>query len=93
MRKQFSCRPAALSTKSDFIHHIIDLGHDAIFFYNGNKAGICSQVENYIFSFELWYGEQIKEYKNIDLETVMADPFFNGKSINDLIDTVGFYFV
>lgn len=82
-----------LSTKSDFIHHIIDLGHDVIFFYNGNKAGICSQVENYIFSFELWYGEQIKEYKNLDLETVMTVPFFNGKSINDLIDTVVFYFV
>ena len=85
--------PQPLSTKSDFMHHIIDLGHDATFCYNSNKAGISSQVENGVFSFELWYGEQIKEYKNIDLETVMADSFFDGKSINDLIDAVVFYFV
>ena len=85
--------PQPLSTKSDFMHHIIDLGQDATFFYNGNKAGICSRVENYIFSFELWYREKIKEYKNLDLETVMSDPFFDGKSINDLIDAVVFYFV
>lgn len=62
--------PQHLSTKSDFMYHIIDLGQDATFFYNGNKAGICSRVENYIFSFELWYGEKIKEYENLDLETV-----------------------
>ena len=88
-----SSNPFPINRKSEFIHHIIDLGQDANFVYNGKNCGIFSDVENYNFSFNLWYGEQTKEYRNIELETIMSDPFFDGKSINDLLDEISFNFV
>ena len=74
--------------KDEFMHCILDLGNDAIFDYNGKKAGLSSQVKNYVFSFQVWYGNQTKEYG-----TIMADPFFDGKSINDLLEEITIYFV
>ena len=82
-----------LDKKADFIHHVLDLGQDATFVYNGKNCGIFSEVENYNFSFKLWYGEQTKKYENVELETIVSDPFFDNKSINDLLDEINVYFV
>ena len=82
-----------MNTKSNLIYHIIDLGQDATFVYNGKKCGLFSEVENYNFSFDLWYGDQTKEFRNAELETIMSDPFFDGRSINDLLDEISFNFV
>lgn len=79
--------------KSEFIENMIDLGADATFIYNDKESGLCSEVQNSIFSFQAWYGNEIKEYGTVSLETVMADPFFDGKSINDLLDKIDIYFV
>lgn len=79
--------------KDEFMRCILDLGNDAIFDYNGKKAGLSSQVKNYVFSFQVWYGNQTKEYGTVELETIMADPFFDGKSINDLLEEITIYFV
>lgn len=82
-----------MNTKSNLIYHIIDLGQDATFVYNGKKCGLFSEVESYNFSFDLWYGDQTKEFRNAELETIMSDPFFDGRSINDLLDEISFNFV
>ena len=84
-KPQFS-KYIAKNKKTDFIHHLIDLGHDATFVYNSKKCGIFSKVENYKFSFNLCYGDQTKEYGDLELETVMSDPFFDGQSLNELLD-------
>ncbi len=56
--------------------------NDITFEYNGKAAGITSTVENYIPTFQVWYGNEIKEYKTV--EDVMSDPFYDGKSLNDI---------
>ena len=79
--------------KAEFIEQITKLGGDAIFTFNGNKSGICTEVRDSIFSFTAWYGKQIKEYGKTNIDHVMEDPFFGGKSINDLLDIVEFFFL
>lgn len=79
--------------KSYFIKCIMEFGNDVTFLYNDKKCGICSVVENSIFSFQAWYGKEIKEYGQNSIETVMQDKFFDGKSINELLDVVEFWFI
>lgn len=69
---------------------ISDCCDDVFFTYNGKKSGITSTVENSIPTFQVWYGEKTKEYKDID--SVMSDNFFDGKSLDELSETVNFSF-
>ena len=69
---------------------ISDCCNDVLFIYNGKKSGITSTVKNSIPTFQVWYGEKTKEYNDID--SVMSDNFFDGKSLNDLSETVNFSF-
>lgn len=69
---------------------ISDCCNDVFFIYNGKKSGITSTVKNSIPTFQVWYGEKTKEYKDID--SVMSDNFFDGKSLNELLETVKFSF-
>ena len=79
--------------KCDFVKCIMELGNDVTFVYNNKKCGICSEVKSSIFSFQAWCGKEIKEYKQSNLQTVMEDKFFDGKSINELLNIVEFWFV
>ena len=74
--------------KSELITAMINDGVDVVFTYNGQKAGLCSNVYNGVFSFQAWCGESIKVYRHMTLESVIEDPFFDGKSISDLLKTV-----
>ena len=79
--------------KSYFIKCMIEFVNDVTFLYNDKKCGICSALENSIFSFQAWCGNEIKEYGQTPIEIVMQDKFFDGKSINELLDTVEFWFI
>lgn len=72
-------------TKAELKDIIEGCCNDVIFTYLGKPSGITSEVENYIPTFQVWHGEEmIKDYHNID--DVMNDPFYSGKSLNELID-------
>lgn len=45
-------------------------------------------MNDFIPTFQAWYGSETKEYK--DIETVMTDSFFHGKSLEELIGEVDF---
>ena len=69
---------------------IADCCNDVVFTYNGKKSGITSVVHNSVPTFQVWFGSETKEYDNVD--DVMSDKFYDGKSINDLIHDVDFTF-
>lgn len=66
---------------------IISSCMDEIYFsYNGKSAGACAEVTSYKPTFTLWYGNDTKEFDNID--DVMSSRFFDGKSLNELANVV-----
>lgn len=69
---------------------IAECCNDVIFEYNGKPSGVTSTVENYIPTFQVWHGDDVKEYHDVD--AVMEDPFYSGKSILDFMDDVEFTF-
>ena len=69
---------------------ILDCCNDVVFDYNGRKSGVTSEVKNHVPAFQAWHGSKVKEYDNVD--DVMNDKFYSGKSINDLIEVVEFTF-
>ena len=69
---------------------IADCCNDVIFTYNSKKSGITAEVHNSIPTFQVWHGSETKEYDNVD--DVMNDKFYSGKSINDLVNDIEFMF-
>lgn len=57
---------------------------------NGKKSGITSEFKNSVPTFQAWHGSKVKEYSNID--DVMNDKFYSGKSITDLAGKITFSF-
>lgn len=65
-----------------------DCCNDVVFYYKGKSAGITVTVEDYSPTYQVWYGEDTKEFNNsVDL---VYEPFFDGESIFDLIKIVEF---
>lgn len=62
--------------------------NDIVFFYQGKPSGITSEVHNFVPTFQVWHGDEIKEYDNID--DVMTDTFYSGKSLTDIAKEVEF---
>ena len=62
--------------------------NDVIFTYNGQLSGITAVVVEYVPTFQVWHGSSTKEYK--DINTLITDKFFSGKSINDLAGKIKF---
>ena len=62
---------------------ILPCVNDVYFVFNGKNCGVSSQVNDYIPIYECWYGDTIKEYSNVD--DLINDLFFDGKSIADII--------
>ena len=69
---------------------ISDCCNDVIFTYNEKMSGVTSEVHNRIPTFQVWHGDSIKEYSDVD--EVLTDKFYSGKSINELIKIVDFWF-
>lgn len=62
---------------------ILSCVNDVYFVFNNKKCGISSQVNNYVPIYESWYGNEMKEYSNVD--DLLNDLFFDGKRITDII--------
>ena len=77
-----------MSNKQDLLSVISECYSDLFFSFNGKSAGVTSTVSNYVPLFQVWYGQDTKEYSNID--DLMADPFFDGKTLVELEDVVDF---
>ena len=75
-------------TKQILKQILSDCCNEVVFSYCGKSAGITSRVNDFITTFQAWYGSETKEYK--DIETVMTDSFFHGKSLEELIGEVDF---
>lgn len=64
--------------------------NDVLFIYNGKMSGITSEVHDYIPIYQVWHGDETKEYS--DIELLMTDRFYSGNAIEDLIEKVEFSF-
>ena len=64
---------------------------EIIFNYNQKRSGITAEVEDSFPTYQVWHGNDTKEYTDIDV--LMNDPFFSGKSLNDLCEGTDFTFV
>lgn len=69
---------------------IADCCNDVLFTYNGKKSGVTSEVHDSIPTFQVWHGSETKEYDNVD--DVVNDKFYSGKSIKDLLPDIEFSF-
>lgn len=69
---------------------ISDCCNDVLFTYNGLKSGVTSEVYASIPFFQVWHGDTTKNYYNID--DLMNDKFFSGKSIIELSKEIQFEF-
>lgn len=62
---------------------ILSLTQDVVFEYDGKVACINPWNESKI---EVGYDNEIKTYNNID--DVMNDPFYHGKSLVEIVETL-----
>lgn len=60
--------------------------NDISFSYKGLPSGVTSEVHNYVPTYQVWHGDDVKEYDNVD--EVMNDKFYSGKSLNELAGEV-----
>lgn len=67
---------------------ILDCCNDITFVYNDLQSGVTSLVNDSVVVYQAWHGSKIKEYSNID--EVLNDKFYSGRSIAELIPIVDF---
>lgn len=60
--------------------------NDIVFVYNGKQSGVTSTVNNYQPIFQAWYGDEVKEYDDVDV--LLKDKFYGGSSLLDLVGNV-----
>ncbi len=69
---------------------MLECCNDVLFVYSGKKSGVTSEVNDFVPTFQVWHGSSIKEYS--DIEELLTDDFYSGKSIENLIGEVEFTF-
>lgn len=72
--------------KDELIQILSECCNDISFFYKGLASGVTVEVRDYIPTYQAWHGNDTKEYDNVD--EVMNDKFYSGKSLNDLVKEV-----
>ena len=60
--------------------------NDVSFNYNGKSAGIFPEVIDSISTYVVCFGNEEKKYSDID--EVMSDKFFDGKSLAEIAEIV-----
>lgn len=70
---------------------IIDEMCGYTFTYKGQPCGMEPIGKQANFTFQAWSGDKNKDYKNIN--ELMTDKFYSGKSLSELIDTVELDFI
>lgn len=59
---------------------------DISFVYNGKRCGVVNEVHDSIVYYEAWCGNNVKQFKYVD--ELMKDKMFDGKSLEDISDTL-----
>ncbi len=77
-------------TREALVNNIIDCLREVVFVYNGKNCGIFFTIENGVWDFDLCYGDELKNFNDLDI--LLADKYFDGKSVEDLLDEVEFEF-
>ena len=75
-------------TTNELREIILACCNDVVFTFNGKASGITSEVNDYMPAFQVWHGEEFKYYSDVD--TLMSDPFYSGRSINELVSSIDF---
>lgn len=65
---------------------VVDQLNDVEFVYNGKQSGISPEFHDSVPVYYMWYGNKEKEYSDID--EVMTDKFFDGKSLSEIAEIV-----
>lgn len=76
--------------KKEFLHNLVDFYGTATFSYQGKKCGVEPETENGVTTYCMWFGENWKDYTDVD--TLMADPFFDGRSLDGILPEVEVWF-
>ncbi|WP_225046763.1 hypothetical protein [Lacticaseibacillus kribbianus] len=71
-------------TRDLVLAKVTEAGAGFTFVLDGKTCGMEYEGSSGRFVYTLWYGEAIREYR--DPELMMADRFFGGRSLNELID-------
>lgn len=69
-------------TAKDIKDTILEFTNDVIFYYGDESACIVPICKNSIDSFRVGWRDNVKTYDSI--ESLMSDPFFDGKSLNEI---------
>lgn len=77
-------------TRAELRQTILECCNDVLFTYDGKGSGITSEVKDYVPTFQVWHGSITKKYSDVD--ELMNDPFFGGKSLNELIGKIEILF-
>lgn len=56
--------------------------NEIIFNYRDQQCGIDVTIENFVPTYQVWYGDIIKEYDNID--ELFTDTIFDKKSLIEI---------
>lgn len=62
--------------------------NDISFSYKGKLSGVTVEVSDYVPTYQVWHGDSTKEYSDVD--SVMKDKFYSGKSLEELVDSIDF---
>ena len=81
---------ASVMSSTDLKEALLFEFWDIHFTFNGLPCGVEVEVHDSIPSFEGWYGNTSKKYTNVDM--LIHDKFFGGKSLQELEDIVEFSF-
>lgn len=73
-------------TVKELKRHIIDDANDIYFMYHGKNCGIEQTVRKSVATYDIWCGKETKQHQN--LNELLSDKFFDGKSISELLDIV-----
>ena len=73
-------------TQNELMALLDDCCHDFAFSVDGKACGIMPEVINYQKTYHAWCGTATKDFSTSS--DVMTAPFFNGKALNDLCDSL-----
>ena len=62
---------------------VVENVNEVYFKHNGKQCGIELQADGFACTYDMWYGDKLKAYK--DFDELANDPFFDGKSLVDLL--------
>jgi len=69
---------------------IADCINTITFKYNGENCGVDPEVNHYEPTYTMWYGKKWKDFFNVD--DLLAEKFFDGKSLLDICDKLDINF-